>query len=411
MCLESISERIKKQLDDLSRFTATPGQGVTRFPFTNEARLASDYITVLMEEAGLIVHMDNSGSVIGRLEGQVPETLMIGSHLDSVRCGGAYDGIAGVICGIEAIRQLMSSNVRPYYSIEVIATNDEEGSRFKSGLFTGKVLDGQLSVDDIRRFKDSDGVSVYQAMKNYGLDPDDIADNRRTDIRAFLEVHIEQGPVLEKQKKDIGIVDVIVGIRRALVTVNGRADHIGTMPMDLRMDAVEAASKVIANIGDRARNYPLAVATVGNLEIEPNIVNIIPSKVVYSVDFRGTEQQHIDEQYNGMLEDLSTICNRFHMTFQVEETLNVAPVRLNDTFRYYIADSCAKHDWSNMHIVSGAGHDAQVFGARIPAAMIFVPSIGGRSHCPEEYSEPHTLAMASLTACDVLLSICEDRLL
>lgn len=201
MCLESISERIKKQLDDLSRFTATPGQGVTRFPFTNEARLASDYITVLMEEAGLIVHMDNSGSVIGRLEGQVPETLMIGSHLDSVRCGGAYDGIAGVICGIEAIRQLMSSNVRPYYSIEVIATNDEEGSRFKSGLFTGKVLDGQLSVDDIRRFKDSDGVSVYQAMKNYGLDPDDIADNRRTDIRAFLEVHIEQGPVLEKQKK------------------------------------------------------------------------------------------------------------------------------------------------------------------------------------------------------------------
>ena len=270
-------------------------------------------------------------------------------------------------------------------------------------------MDGQLSVDDIKRYRDEDGISVYDAMLEYGLDPDAIADNRRADVKAFIEVHIEQGPVLEAAKKDIGVVDVIVGIRRALVTVNGRADHIGTMPMNMRMDAVEAAAKVIANIGDRARKYPLAVATVGNLNVEPNILNIIPSKVTYSVDFRGTEQIHIDEQYQGMINDLDAVCSRFHMTYQIEETLNVAPVKLYDAFRSYIEESCHERGWSNMHIVSGAGHDAQVYGARMPAAMIFVPSVGGRSHCPEEYSEPRTLAMASATAFDTLLQICKEK--
>lgn len=409
MQMELTAQRIKKHLEDLSKYTSTPGQGVTRFPFTKEARMASEYIMARMAEIGLKTYMDNSGSVIGRLEGQIPETVMIGSHLDSVRCGGAYDGIAGAVCGIEAVRAIVETGIKPYYSIEVVATNDEEGSRFKSGLFTGKVMDGQLSVYDIKRYRDEDGISVYDAMLEYGLDPDAIADNRRADVKAFIEVHIEQGPVLEAAKKDIGVVDVIVGIRRALVTVNGRADHIGTMPMNMRMDAVEAAAKVIANIGDRARKYPLAVATVGNLNVEPNILNIIPSKVTYSVDFRGTEQIHIDEQYQGMINDLDAVCSRFHMTYQIEETLNVAPVKLYDAFRSYIEESCHERGWSNMHIVSGAGHDAQVYGARMPAAMIFVPSVGGRSHCPEEYSEPRTLAMASATAFDTLLQICKEK--
>lgn len=409
MQMELTAQRIKKHLEDLSKYTSTPGQGVTRFPFTKEARMASEYIMARMAEIGLKTYMDNSGSVIGRLEGQIPETVMIGSHLDSVRCGGAYDGIAGAVCGIEAVRAIVEAGIKPYYSIEVVATNDEEGSRFKSGLFTGKVMDGQLSVDDIKRYRDEDGISVYDAMLEYGLDPDAIADNRRADVKAFIEVHIEQDPVLEAAKKDIGVVDVIVGIRRALVTVNGRADHIGTMPMNMRMDAVEAAAKVIANIGDRARKYPLAVATVGNLNVEPNILNIIPSKVTYSVDFRGTEQIHIDEQYQGMINDLDAVCSRFHMTYQIEETLNVAPVKLYDAFRSYIEESCHERGWSNMHIVSGAGHDAQVYGARMPAAMIFVPSVGGRSHCPEEYSEPRTLAMASATAFDTLLQICKEK--
>ena len=407
--LDEIAGRIRKQLEDLRAFTATPGNGVTRFPFTPEARAATEYLKERMEEAGLTVSLDNSGSLVGRMEGERPETVMIGSHLDSVRFGGAYDGIAGVVCAIEAARLLKGDGKKPYYSIEVIATNDEEGSRFKSGLFTGKVMDGQLTVEDIKRYRDENGVSVYDAMKEYGLDPDGIDQHRRKDILAFLEVHIEQGPVLEAEGKEIGIVDIIVGIKRALVTVNGRADHVGTMPMNMRMDAVEAASKVIANIGDRARQYPQAVATVGSVRVEPNIVNIVPEKVAFSVDFRGVTPEIIQAQYDGMVEDLRRVTERFHMSFDVEETLYVAPVEMSRDFREYIEESCVRRGYSHMHIVSGAGHDAQVFGARMPASMIFVPSIGGRSHCPEELSDEKTLAMASLSAADVLRRICEEK--
>lgn len=162
MEIEDSEQRLRYQLEKLSTFTSTPGNGVTRFPFTPEAREASLYIRKCMEEIGLAVRLDNSGSVIGRLEGQISDTVMIGSHLDSVKSGGAYDGIAGVMCAIEAVRLFQKNGEKPYYSIEVIATNDEEGSRFKSGLFTGKVLYAQLSVEDIRRYIDAEGISVYE---------------------------------------------------------------------------------------------------------------------------------------------------------------------------------------------------------------------------------------------------------
>ena len=397
--------RIKNALEALTAFNATPGQGVTRFPFTDAARQASDYIQELMASVGLKVSLDNTGSVIGRLEGQVPETIMTGSHLDSVQHGGAYDGIAGVVTSIEALRLFQEQGIKPYYSYEVIATNDEEGSRFSTGLFTGKVLLGQLTVDDIKGYRDAQGISVYQAMEAYGLKPEEINQHVRKDLKAFLEVHIEQGPLLEMEQKNIGIVDAIVGMKRALITIHGRADHSGTMPMHLRKDAMEVAAKVIARIGDRARKYPPAVATVGNLTVEPNIVNIVPSRVKFFIDFRATEAAVIKTMYQEMLADLEQYCQELGMRFTAEETLWVEPVQLQDGLKQYIESSCQKRNFSHMHIISGAGHDAQVFGAQLPAAMIFVPSIGGRSHCPEENTDPATLAMAAQVLCDTLLQI------
>ena len=409
MELENSTLRIKKALADLTTFNSTPDQGVTRFPFTNEAKQASAYLQKLMEEIGLKVYLDNSGSVIGRLEGQVAATIMTGSHLDSVQNGGAYDGIAGVVASIEALRLFQEQGIRPYYSYEVIATNDEEGARFSTGLFTGKVLLGQLTVEDIKGYKDADGISVYQAMKDYGLKPEEIGEHKRKDLKAFVEVHIEQGPILEMQQKNIGVVDAIVGMKRALITINGRADHSGTMPMHLRKDAMEVAAKVIAKIGDRARKYPPAVATVGNLTVEPNVVNIVPSKVKFFIDFRATDAEIIKTMYREMLADLDHYCQEFNMNYTTEETLWVEPVHLQEALKNYIEESCQKRNFSHMHIISGAGHDAQVFGAQIPAAMIFVPSIGGRSHCPEENTDPATLAMAAQVACDTLVKINTDK--
>lgn len=409
MPIEKLTNSITAQLDLLRQFTSTPGQGVTRFPFTKEARQASDTLIKTMEDLGLQVRMDNSGSVIGRLEGQVPETIMIGSHLDSVRHGGAYDGIAGVVCGIEAARTLLAEGFNPYYSLEVIATNDEEGSRFRAGLFTPKVLLGQMSVEAIQQLKDADGVSIYQAMEAYGLKPQEIDQHTRDDIKAFIEIHIEQGPVLEAGGEDIGVVDVIVGIRRLMVTLTGRADHVGTMPMDMRMDALEAASKVIANIGDRAREYPDAVATVGFLSLEPNIMNIIPSQVSFAVDIRGTRPDIIEGQHQGLLKDLDEITQRFSMHYQVDLLLDAAPVRMDPNLGKGFDQALETRGYTYRHLNSGAGHDAQIFGQVIPTAMLFVPSLNGRSHCPEEFSDARTLALATRAACDVITRLNEER--
>ena len=405
--LKLIEDNIIKALDALQEFTATPGCGVTRFPYSKEARDACSYLKKLMEAVGLAVRMDNSGAVIGRLEGKSPATIMIGSHFDSVKHGGAYDGIAGVVCAIEVARLLKESGVELGYSLEVIATNDEEGARFNVGLFTGKVLLGQLNSEDLKAQVDADGVSVYQAMAAYGLKPEEIAEHKRDDIKAFIEIHIEQGPVLEAEHKEIGIVDVIVGIKRARIRINGRADHAGTMPMHMRKDALEQATKVISKIGDRARLFRNCVATVGYLQVEPNVMNIIPQSVTFVVDIRGVDEETIMTQYYSLLADLDKMSLESGLTYDVENLLYAEPVRMDEEIKGHFETSCIERQYDYMHLPSGAGHDAQIFGAQLPAAMLFVPSAGGRSHCPEEKSEAKDLAKAVLVAYDALQTMFE----
>ena len=407
--LKLIEDNIIKALDALQEFTATPGCGVTRFPYSKEARDACSYLKKLMEAVGLAVRMDNSGAVIGRLEGNSPATIMIGSHFDSVKHGGAYDGIAGVVCAIEVARLLKESGTELGYSLEVIATNDEEGARFNVGLFTGKVLLGQLSSEDLKAQVDADGVSVYQAMAAYGLKPEEIAEHKRDDIKAFIEIHIEQGPVLEAEHKEIGIVDVIVGIKRARIRINGRADHAGTMPMHMRKDALEQATKVISKIGDRARLFRNCVATVGYLQVEPNVMNIIPQSVTFVVDIRGVDEETIMTQYYSLLADLDKMSLESGLTYDVENLLYAEPVRMDEEIKGHFEMSCIERQYDYMHLPSGAGHDAQIFGAQLPAAMLFVPSAGGRSHCPEEKSEAKDLAKAVLVAYDTISALCEPK--
>ena len=407
--LKKIEDNIVKALEDLQKFTATPGGGVTRFPYTKEAREACEYLKERMEAVGLAVRLDNSGAVIGRLEGKSSATIMIGSHFDSVKHGGAYDGIAGVVCAIEVARLLKESGTELGYSLEVIATNDEEGARFNAGLFTGKVLLGQLTSDGLKAQVDADGVSVYQAMAAYGLKPEEIAEHKRDDIKAFIEIHIEQGPVLEAEHKEIGIVDVIVGIKRARIRINGRADHAGTMPMHMRKDALEQATKVISKIGDRARLFRNCVATVGYLQVEPNVMNIIPQSVTFVVDIRGVDEETIMTQYYSLLADLDKMSLESGLTYDVENLLYAEPVRMDEEIKGHFETSCIERQYDYMHLPSGAGHDAQIFGAQLPAAMLFVPSAGGRSHCPEEKSEAKDLAKAVLVAYDTIAAVCEPK--
>lgn len=403
--IEIIENNIARELAALQKFTATPGRGVTRFPFTQEAREACAHLQKSMEAVGLTVRMDNSGALIGRLEGRQPATIMLGSHFDSVKHGGAYDGIAGVVCAIEVARLVQESGVALEHSLEIIATNDEEGARFNTGLFTGKVLLGQLRSEELKAQVDAGGVSVYQAMTDFGLQPEEIAAHKRDDIKAFLEIHIEQGPVLEAEHKEIGIVDVIVGIKRARIKIKGRADHAGTMPMHMRKDALEQASKVISRIGDRARMFRNCVATVGFLQVEPNIMNIIPQAVSFAVDIRGVDEETIMTQYYSLLADLDKMSLESGLIYEVENLLYAKPVEMDGHIKALLEMSCLDRQLEYMHLPSGAGHDAQIFGAQLPAAMLFVPSRDGRSHCPEEKSEAKDLARAVLVAYDALLGL------
>lgn len=407
-----LEKEIAKHINTLSLITSTEGHGVTRFPFTNEAKECCKYLKLQMEDSGMQVSLHSSGAIVGRIQGEVDETILLGSHYDSVYQGGAYDGTVGVITALEAVKSIKETGKTPYYSLEVIATNDEEGVRFKTGLFTGKVFWGQYTPDDLKKFVDVDSITLYEAMKDFGIDADNILNDRvdPSKFRAFLEVHIEQGPILERNKIDIGIVNTIVGFRRKMITVHGRADHSGTTPMDMRIDAVEIATKVISKIGDIARDYDNSVATVGYMEVQPNAINTIANKVVFSTDVRSISTEHIDSIYKRIDLLLEEVTAKYNGNIEIKETLNVLPLQMNKELQEIMNESCVENNYSHMPIPSGAGHDAQIFGAKIPVAMMFVPSLSGRSHCPEEYTENFHIAQAAVVLKDMIEKICKNKI-
>lgn len=405
--IKEITNNIEKHLKALREFTATSGNGVTRFPFTEEAKMAVQYLENEMKKIGLKTRIDESGAVIGRLEGKEKRTILIGSHYDSVKYGGEFDGIAGVVCGLEVVRLLKENNFSNKYSIEVIGTNDEEGARFKSGFFSSKAMLGQLTVSDLKELKDADNISIYDAMKEYGLNPEIINKAKRNlqDIKAFLEIHIEQGPVLEKHEKDIGIVDTIVGMQRYIVTIQGRADHAGTTPMDMRIDAVEVASKIISNIGDIARTYKNAVATVGSMRVLPNEINTVAESAIFSIDIRSTKQEIVNSIYEKIKEHIEHITKKYNSKYSITNTLCVNPVDMSKGLKEKIEESCIKRNFSYEHINSGAGHDSLPMAEAVDTTMIFVPSKAGRSHCQKEFTGYEHLAKATLVALDAITNI------
>lgn len=381
--MEKIRNEIDRYLIELSTFGRTPQGGVTRFPFTQEAREASEYLAEQMRSLGLAVRFDTSGAVIGRLNGAKPDTIIIGSHYDTVENGGKYDGIAGVVCGLSIIRLIKEEYGNSFpYSIEVVATNDEEGARFSGGFFSSKAMLGLWTADELKKNKDAEGISIYDAMKAFGMEPDRLPESKRdlSKIRAFLEIHIEQGPILEKNNKEIGIVETIVGMRRKIVKIYGRADHAGTTPMDMRDDAMEKAAKIISQVGDMARNYLHSVATVGYIKAIPNAINTIAQYVEFSLDIRSAELDSL----NALEKEIQDLITQSSSHYEIQETVHIDPVEMNHELVELLAKTAEDCGYSWMRLNSGAGHDSLITGPVMDTAMIFVPSKGGRSHCPQE---------------------------
>ncbi len=383
-------ERITRDIDELAKFSSVSGTGCTRLTYTREFSDARDYIVSEMKKAGLDVREDAIGTVIGKLQGKddTKPVVMTGSHFDTVLTGGKFDGMAGVSAALETARTLHDEGYIPERTIEFVALPEEEGARFGSGLFGSRAITGQLYDGELDH-KDSDGITLAEAMRSYGLAPDKIEDARRNDIGDFLELHIEQGPILEKENIDIGIVEQIVGIRTVLITVNGRSDHAGNTPMDMRADAMLAAAKAVTVATDAAISCgDGTVATCGDIEIYPKSFNIVANKVIFKIDCRGRNISNVEGVIAAVKHSLNkSVKNNRGLSYDIEEILHVDPTLMSENIKNIIREEADSASISYIDMFSGAGHDAMVMSKIANSAMIFVPSKGGRSHVPEEWTD------------------------
>ncbi|EKN65912.1 allantoate amidohydrolase [Neobacillus bataviensis LMG 21833] len=394
--METLQKRIEEHINKLSQFTATPGKGTTRLTYSKEDRQARDYIIEKMKEYGLTVREDGFGNIFGKLEGMLRDapSVLIGSHFDSVPNGGSYDGPAGVVAGLEVAALFAENQIKPKFPLEVIALIEEEGARFGGGLMGSRGITGLLGEEDFKKLKDKDGITTEEAMVKIGLDPSLPKKRDPKTIKAFLELHIEQGPILEEKNIPIGVVEAIVGLTQFEITVEGQAGHAGTTPMDRRSDALVAAAKMIAQFPDLAiEEGEGTVMTTGQLNVFPNGANVIPKKTVFTVDIRSGKEEHIQNvirKMNDLIESYSTD----GMKISAEQQLYMQPKAMNQEIVALFKQTSSKLEKPFCSINSGAGHDAMVFSDFTNVGMLFIPSKDGLSHCPEEWSDSKHIANA-----------------
>ncbi|UMA67097.1 Zn-dependent hydrolase (plasmid) [Roseivivax marinus] len=389
--------RIRAMIEGLAQFTATPGAGTTRLTYSEEHRGARAFLLEQMEKAGLVTREDAVGNLFGRIEGQRPDLapVLVGSHFDSVPNGGAFDGPAGVVAGIETAFVFQDLGLRPERPVEIIAMIEEEGSRFGGGLFGSRLLTGQVGQADLDTMADHDGVSVAQAMRAFGLDPEKAADVALAEgaVHAFLELHIEQGPVLEESADDVAFVTEIVSLTQLEVTLTGAAGHAGTTPMTGRKDAFVAASGIIAGLPELVAGIdPSAVATVGRMSVAPGGANVIPNHVSFSVDIRAAKKEIVARIVAALKERLAAL-DAGGIGHSVAEAIFIPETPMSDAvFDAFAASAdAAGIRWRRMP--SGAGHDAMILSAITQTGLVFVPSRDGISHAPEEWTDYADLAL------------------
>lgn len=373
-----------------------PGPGVTRLPYTPQHRAAIDMLSGWMKDAGLAVHLDAAGTLVGRLEG--PEgsgTFYLGSHQDSVRHGGAFDGIMGVVLPILAIEKLQAGRVPLPFSVEVLAFADEEGVRFPTALVGSRALAGRFDPG-VLEMTDNGGISLRQALSDFGLNPDAIGEIARPSQAAlgYLEAHIEQGPVLEEEDQALGVVTAICGIERHQITLLGETGHAGTIPMGSRRDALVGASKIVTGINELANSVTDLRATVGALDVHPNVVNAVPGQVRMTVEIRSpidATREAAGRDLEAMARNAAVQCS---LALEIERSYS-QPAQACDPALVKRLDTAVRQTGQQgLKLPSGATHDASAMADLCPMAMLFVRCRGGLSHRPEEYAAPEDLGRA-----------------
>jgi beta-ureidopropionase / N-carbamoyl-L-amino-acid hydrolase len=385
--LQINGDRLKRSLVQLAEIGKLPNGGVSRVAFTPEDLRARQQVQVWMLEAGMTVRIDAAGNIIGRYEGQEvgAPALATGSHIDTVAVGGAYDGCLGVLAGIEIVRVFYERDIRLSHAIEVIVFTDEERSMIGS-----KAIAGELD-DNPEAYARLDGTPIETCLEKIGGNWAQIATAQRTarDIRAFLELHVEQGGVLEAAGVPIGIVDGVVGQYRFKVQVLGRANHAGTTPMHLRKDALVAAAQIILAVNTIVLETPGdPVGTVGFLEVSPNSTNTVPGAVNLSIDLRDLSQETLNGLVRRLEKTVVDIASATGTEITMQQTSQIRSTLAAFTAKINIEQVCIELGLKYMHLPSRAGHDAQEMGRFTEMGMIFVPSQAGISHSQDEYTSP-----------------------
>lgn len=388
-------ERLFKRLQELGKIGKRESGGITRHAFTREDRLAKELVSTYMKEAGLSVREDAVGNLIGRREGRNPEApaILTGSHIDSVCDGGIFDGGLGIIGGIEVLQTFAEQGIETEHPIELYAFNDEEGSRFSFSMFGSRGVIGDLSAKDLE-MKDKDGITVAEAMKAQGLAPEKIGEATRSkeSLKAFIELHIEQGKVLECNNLSVGIVSGIVNELWLKCTLIGEAGHAGATPMNLRHDALVAAAEMVQVIEREAKKTGTTVATVGRLKVLPGGINIIPGSVEFTLDLRDISQEVSDGVETQIFKEFERICLERGVKLQTEILQRIPPAPCSEEFQQAAQKACNQVGLKPFTLPSGAGHDAMQMINVCPIGMIFIRSKDGVSHNPAEWSSPEDCA-------------------
>ncbi|MDF9840826.1 MULTISPECIES: Zn-dependent hydrolase [unclassified Paenibacillus] len=373
--------RLKNTIEAFADFGRTDHNGVTRLSLSEQDVLVRGYFRSCCEELGMTVKVDDMGNMYATLAGREEgPPVVIGSHLDTVKKGGRFDGVLGVIAGLEVVRTLVDHGIAPRLPVTVMNFTNEEGARFEPSMMASGVLSGKFDKTAMLQKKDPEGTTFEEALLASGYAGE--AENRIKEATAYLELHIEQGPVLEREQLTIGLVDCVVGMACYEIEVTGESDHAGTTPMDMRKDALFAAADLITELRARLGGLDSGlVYTMGRMNVLPNIHTVIPNKVIFTVEARHKDMdivREVEAIINSLPEEL------LGCTVQKSKLWGRDTVWFDPHLCGLVEQAAVTLGYSRRTIASGAGHDAQFVAGFLPSAMIFVPSVNGKSHCEEE---------------------------
>ena len=397
-------ERLMHHLESLAEIGALPGAGVCRLAFSKEDKQGRNYVEQLMKGLGLHVSIDAIGNIMGIRPGNHPTRVVLtGSHTDTVGTGGCYDGSLGVIAGLEVLQTIAEAGIETPCALGVVSFVNEEGVRFMPDMMGSMYVSGQLSLEEVRGSVGTDGVTAGACIDSLNFKGPGSIDS--LDVGGFVELHIEQGPVLEKEGVDIGIVDRVQGILWQNIACSGATNHAGVTPMERRQDAGYVAAAINYQLRHMTERIAGLRATVGTTTFAPNLINVIPEKAHLTVDMRHPDRRTLEQAERELNAFIETVSQKERVVVSTHTLARVAPVAFSEDCISHIEKAVTHCGYSSRRMTSGAGHDAQVVASRWPAAMIFIPSQGGISHNVNEYSTPEHIEAGANTLLHTLLGL------